>query len=310
MTQVEELLQSARSAVDAGNQLVARGYLRRASRLAPERLDIWQALLKVTERPEDRLRCLEQIVQLAPDDAEAASDLNQVQAELEAAQAQELAQEYAREQTEQGSGSTIPTPQDVQPNPAASPSMPPVVLDMRQDVTDEMREAWDKAAAAGQPLYCIDHPETQTSLRCNRCGAPVCTSCIVRTPVGFRCKACVRAQQSSFFTAHWYDYVIALGVSTILSIPAGALASLAGWWFAMIVSPVAGGLIGGLVHRAVGRRRGKWTWLAAGGGIIVGALGALSLTLLFRRFDLISVLIYAVTATGAAVGVLRLGRRR
>jgi hypothetical protein len=50
--------------------------------------------------------------------------------------------------------------------------------------------------------------------------------------------------------------------------------------------------------------------LAAGGGIIVGALGALSLTLLFRRFDLISVLIYAVTATGAAVGVLRLGRRR
>ena len=122
MTQVEELLQSARSAVDAGNQLVARGYLRRASRLAPERLDIWQALLKVTERPEDRLRCLEQIVQLAPDDAEAASDLNQVQAELEAAQAQELAQEYAREQTEQGAGSTIPTLQDVQPNPAASPS--------------------------------------------------------------------------------------------------------------------------------------------------------------------------------------------
>ena len=69
-------------------------------------------------------------------------------------------------------------------------------------------------------------------------------------------------------------------------------------------------LIGGLVHRAVGRRRGKWTWLAAGAGIIVGALGALSLTLFLWRFDLISALIYAVMATGAAVGVLRMGGRR
>jgi len=305
MTQVEELLQSAHNALETGNQLVARGYLRRASRLAPERLDIWQALLEVTERPEDRLRCLEQIVQLAPGDTEAAAALDQVRAELAAAQAQEEA-----EHADEAAKDEAPPAQDAHPGQASTPSPPPVVLDMRPDVTDKMREAWDRAAAAGQPLYCIDHPETQTNLRCNRCGAPVCTSCIVRTPVGFRCKACIRAQQSSFFTAHWYDYVIALGVSTILSIPAGALASLAGWWFAMIVSPIAGGLIGGLVHRAVGRRRGKWTWLATGVGMVVGALGALSLTLFFWRFDLISVLIYAVTATGAAVGVLRMGGRR
>ena len=305
MTQVEELLQSARTAMDAGNQLVARGYLRRASRLAPERLDIWRALLKVTERPEDRLRCLEQIVQLAPDDAEASSALDQVQAELAAAQIQEQAEQAQKEAKD-----SMSAPQNAHPDRSAPPPPTPILQDMRPDVTDEMRKAWDKAAAAGQPLYCIDHPETQTSLRCNRCGAPVCTSCIVRTPVGFRCKACVRAQQSSFFTAHWYDYMIALGVSTILSIPAGALASVAGWWFAIIVSPVAGGLIGGLVHRAVGRRRGKWTWLATGVGVIVGALGALSLTLFFGRFGLISVLIYAVTATGAAVGVLRMDKRR
>lgn len=308
MTQVEELLQSARSAVEAGNQLVARGYLRRASRLAPDRLDIWQALLEVTERPEDRLRCLEQIVRLAPDDTEAAAALDQAQAQLAAAQAQEKAEQV--QHADEAAKDATPALQEGRPVETALPPPVAIVRDMRPDVTDEMREAWDRAAAAGQPLFCIDHPETQTSLRCNRCGAPVCTSCIVRTPVGFRCKACVRAQQSSFFTAHWYDYVIALGVATILSIPAGALASLAGWWFAIIVSPVAGGLIGGLVHRAVGRRRGKWTWLAAGAGIVVGALGALSLTLFFWRFDLISVLIYAVTATGAAVGILRMGGRR
>ena len=166
MTQVEELVQSAQSALSAGNQLVARGYLRRATRLAPERLDIWQALLEVTERPEDRLRCLEQIVQLAPDDTEAASALDQVQAEIAAVQSQEEAEQAkVADKAAQDAG---PGPQDVQGGKTVPPPPALIAHDMRPDVTDAMREAWDKAAAAGHPLYCIDHPETQTSLRCNR----------------------------------------------------------------------------------------------------------------------------------------------
>ncbi|MEN6392186.1 MAG: B-box zinc finger protein, partial [Anaerolineaceae bacterium] len=28
-------------------------------------------------------------------------------------------------------------------------------------------------------LYCTNHPQTETSLRCNRCDKPICTKCAV-----------------------------------------------------------------------------------------------------------------------------------
>ena len=37
---------------------------------------------------------------------------------------------------------------------------------------------------------CADHPDTETRLRCSRCGKPICPRCAVRTPVGMRCPDC------------------------------------------------------------------------------------------------------------------------
>ena len=181
---------------------------------------------------------------------------------------------------------------------------------MRADVTDEMRHQWDAAAAAGETLHCIDHPHRETNLRCNRCGAPVCTDCIVRTPVGFRCKECVKVQQASFFDVRWYDYPVAAIIALVLSIPGAVVASALGLWFAIILSPVAGGLIGGAVHWAIGQRYGRWIWLLVGACIVTGSLVVLGVTPFLNPFGMISIGIYVITATGAAVGVLRLGRRR
>jgi hypothetical protein len=103
----------------------------------------------------------------------------------------------------------------------------------------------------------------------------------------------------------WYDHIVAALVTLVLSIPAAVMASMAGWWFAIIVSPVAGGLIGGIVHRAIGRRHGRWIWLIVAACIVTGAV----MVLIFS-FNLISIAIYAVMATGAAAGVLRMGGRR
>ena len=306
MTEVDELLTSARTALDAGNRLVARGYWRRATRLAPDRVDIWRDLLHVSELSADRLRCLEHIVELDPGDAQARQALADLRAEIAAAEAEAAAEQARAEAQELASTAENP---DATPNQSV-PLAAPVLLTMRQDVTDDMRHQWDDAIAAGQPLYCIDHPERQTALRCNRCDAPVCTSCIVRTPVGFRCKECIKAQQSAFFNARWYDYPIAALISLVLSVPAAVMTSIAGWWFAAIVSPIAGGLIGAIVHRAIGRRHGRWIWLLVGVCNVVGALIALSATAFTRSYALVSIGIYAALATGAAVGVLRMGRRR
>jgi hypothetical protein len=127
----------------------------------------------------------------------------------------------------------------------------------------------------------------------------------VHTPVGFRCKACVKAQQSGFFTARWYDYPLAALLALALSIVAALIASAAGWWLVLFAGSFAGGLIGKTVRLAVGRRRGRWIWLVSGACIVLGALIALAITL-----QPVPIGIYAVIASGAAVGILRPRRGR
>ena len=320
MTQLEELLAAAQEALASGNQLVARGYLRRAARVAPDRVDVWRDLLQVTDRRVDRIRCLKHIVALDPDDKGAQEKLadlrrQEKQDQAEDDDAQEAEAQSAEAQEAEAADTEAEHAANEPEKPALGPSlsgpMPdPKLTGMRPGITDEMRKQWDEAAAAGETLYCIDHPDRETKLRCNRCGAPVCTRCIVRTPVGFRCKECVKAQQSTFYTARWLDYPIAVAVSLLMSIPAAVISGIAGWWFAMIISPIAGGLIGGAVHWAIGRRRGRWIWLVVGACVVLGAAIALGALAIFGSRNLISMGIYAVMACGAAVGVLRLGRRR
>lgn len=293
MTDVDEFVERARAALAAGNPLVARGYWRRASRLAPDRLDIWQDLCKVTELPGDRIKCLERITELDPGNTEVQAEL----AELRAVQAQSERPEPERPNAQQGTST----------DSAVGASQPPVEevgAIMRADITEEMRRQWDEAIATGKPLVCINHPQRETSLRCNRCGAPICTKCAKRTPVGFRCAECVKAQQAAFYTVRWYDYPVAAFIALLLSVPAGVLTGMAGWWFALIISPLAGALIGAVVHWAVGRRRGRWIWLAVGVCIVLGALAAL----IASPRAVIALGVYAVMATASAVGVLRLGK--
>src|SRR3972149_6709727 len=118
--------------------------------------------------------------------------------------------------------------------------------------------------------FCANHPDRETALRCNRCGKYICVKCARRTPIGYRCKECVNQQQQIFETALWYDYVIAVVVSAILSGIAGALVTILGW-FVFFLAPVAGGVIAEVVRVAVRKRRGKYLpWGAAGGAVLGG----------------------------------------
>lgn len=315
MTSVDELVDHARAALEAGNRLVARGYWRRATRIAPDRLDIWLDLCTVTELPAERKRCLQRILELDPTNAEA---------QVEFAQLSQEEKEGSDEPAPQPSGTGTPKAQaagldvvakGVEGSSSAveaalevGSTLPDAggSLDTRPDITDEMRRQWDEAVAGGSSLVCINHPQRETSLRCNRCGVPICTRCAVRTPVGFRCRACIKAQQAGFFTARWYDYPLTALISLLLAVPAALIAGAVGWWFALIVSPLAGGAIAWIAHAAVGRRRGQWIWLSVGGCIAFGALVAL----IVNPFAFVSIVIYAVSATAAAIGTLRLGRSR
>jgi MFS family permease len=125
-----------------------------------------------------------------------------------------------------------------------------------------------------EPLYCVNHPKTETRLRCNRCGNPICPKCAVQTPVGFRCKQCVKGQQAVFYSATSLDYLIAVVIGLVASIIAAFIISAVGIFFTLFLAPAAGGIIAEVVRWATGRRRGRWVWLVVSACIVVGALVA------------------------------------
>jgi hypothetical protein len=129
----------------------------------------------------------------------------------------------------------------------------------------------------------------------------MCTRCAVKTPVGYRCKECVRAQQDKFFNAQVLDYLIAAAVSLVGSVIAAAILSRFGAFFliSMVVSPVVGGGIGMTIWRLTGKRRGRYTAAVVGTGMVLGALP-------FLMLNPLAIGIYLFMATGAAVGQFRL----
>lgn len=141
------------------------------------------------------------------------------------------------------------------------------------------------------PMFCVNHPQTETLLRCNKCGQPVCLKCVERTPVGYRCKTCLNAQRVGYYTATPLDYALTAFLGAIASSIAGALAAwLSGLWLMMIFyAPAVATGIAEILRRAIGKRRGQYIALVACVVFIVGGfLGAGALFLFVGgvwRFD-------------------------
>jgi len=156
-------------------------------------------------------------------------------------------------------------------------------------------------------LFCANHPKRETHLRCNRCGKPICTSCAQRTPVGYRCPECIREHEDAFFNATPLDYLIAVLIALPLSLIAGIIATRIGF-FVIFLAAAAGSLIGQLVFRAVGRRRGQWLPQLVGVIVVIGGIIPL-LTIIFGSFSfslgLVWAAIYVVMASGAAYYQMR-----
>jgi NADH:ubiquinone oxidoreductase subunit H len=179
-----------------------------------------------------------------------------------------------------------------------------------------------------EPLHCINHPNVETYLRCNKCGQPMCSKCAVQTPVGYRCKSCISAQQQIFYADFRpVHYVVAAAVALPLSLVAGAVIP-ALEWFAIFLGPVAGTGIAEITRWAIRRRRGRYVWVVVCGSIVIGGLlpvlavaglasflwimGGMSDAAPYALGGLFGILwpiVYVVTATGAAYWRLRPGKR-
>ncbi len=105
-------------------------------------------------------------------------------------------------------------------------------------------------------LYCANHPNVPTTLRCNRCNKPICIKCAVLTPTGYRCRECVRGQKKVYETAQWMDFPLACGLAFILAF-LGSFLARAMFFLIIFVAPIVGTVVAEVVRVVVRRRRSK-----------------------------------------------------
>ncbi len=182
-----------------------------------------------------------------------------------------------------------------------------------------------------EPLHCVNHPDVETYLRCNRCGQPICVKCVVQTPVGYRCRQCVNRQQRAFYADFRpVNYLIAGIITFPLAFVASLLIPTLGW-YTIVLGPLAGAGIAEVVHMAVRRRRSPYLWMIVCVIIVAAALPKLAFSSLLllgggivpdsiadyftsglcsgRLFGLLWDTVYVITAVSTAGFRLRPGRR-
>lgn len=91
-----------------------------------------------------------------------------------------------------------------------------------------MSEAFTSSGAPVE-VRCAYHPDTETLLRCSRCGKPICPKCGIRTPVGMRCPDCagVAAQVGPLGGER---LLRAVGMGLAAAVPVGILWGLFPEW--------------------------------------------------------------------------------
>lgn len=139
------------------------------------------------------------------------------------------------------------------------------------------------SAPAEELTFCAVHPDRETGLRCNKCGRYMCVDCAVRTPVGYRCRECVRGIEDKFFNAGANDYLILAAVCAVLAGIGGAIVKSIGipLLFLLIIGLPVGGAIGEAALRVIQRRRGRQSAnVAVAATVIGGFVGAFVATYL------------------------------
>lgn len=142
-----------------------------------------------------------------------------------------------------------------------------------------MSETINEPISTEGMTYCAVHPDRETGLRCNKCGRLMCAQCAVQTPVGYRCRECVRQHDDKFFNASQNDYVLLFGVSAVLTGIVGAImgALPIPLLFILLLGLPIGGAISEAAVRVVQRRRGRQSGTWAAVGAVVGGLGGAAL---------------------------------
>jgi hypothetical protein len=132
--------------------------------------------------------------------------------------------------------------------------------------------AFDDTSTRNEPgvLYCANHPNVETNLRCSRCGKPICARCRVATPVGYRCYECADLKSVPTYAVDTSYYVRAAAVGV------GAAAALGVLWglfpgFDFWAALIMGLVVGEGVSWAANMKRGPGLQMVGVASVVAGA---------------------------------------
>jgi hypothetical protein len=311
---IRALLRQANKSAATGKRSAAENLYRQIIEEEPAAAPAWVGLAQVVQDTAEQETALEQALELDPENEKAKIGLTALrngQSVVEALQpepepeprkkvAAQPERNWQEPVTKEARFDAVQPPQE-----RASPATAEDALEMAEHGHGTFLEG---AVIKDEALYCTNHPNVLTHLRCNKCGKPVCAKCVRPTPVGYRCKECIREHEDVFFTATLVHYLIAVLVGYPLGIVAGYFVSrFTGGFFGFFVifyAGFVGVVIARIVHRIIGRRRGRWMPHLVASAVVVGGLLPALLVFFFGgqgfSFQLIFLGLYVVIAASAA----------
>lgn len=271
------LVHEGNAALLAGDSYLARQRFREALDRDPQWVAAWIGLAGSVRPFREKREHLRRALEIDPTNAEARAVLAQVEARLAAGEV------------------LAPGGVAVRDEPPASLAASMQTIPLAGPVVAE---------ATPTTLYCYNHPERETGLRCTNCERPICAECVRPAVVGQLCPECAKIRRPVNYQVSGGQIalvaVVALIAGVVVTFLAAQLLLRIGFFsfiLAFVLGPAAGDLLVRLLDRLTRAKRGRPMQLAVG---ISYALGASPWILLFTLFgalplSLILFTIFAIT---------------
>ncbi len=134
-----------------------------------------------------------------------------------------------------------------------------------------------------ESMYCINHPDRETLLRCARCGEPICTQCAIRHPVGLRCPECAQLKKAPTYDVPTPYYLRALAAGLGTSVVSSVIVEILPLrYLSFFGGLIAGAIIAEVISRVTNHKRGMGLQIVAGICIILGYLLGSFFVMLYR----------------------------
>src|SRR5918999_2912677 len=96
-----------------------------------------------------------------------------------------------------------------------------------------------------EALACVNHPTTETRVRCSSCGDPICVRCMRQSAVGMKCPRCAQMPKSALRMGKPRHYLLASAVGLVVATALGAGAVLLSYFgFGLLIGILIGFLNG------------------------------------------------------------------